>query len=111
METIEKYKQIILEELNYRCSIPIINAPNLERQVIINKDQTEFLLLSKGWHKKHYRHNLIFHIEIKDQQVWVHADKTDVGIASKFVENGIPAQDIVLGFLPEYARKLSGFAA
>lgn len=110
METIDKYKEIIHQELSYRCTIPIANAPSLKRHLIVTKDGSEFLLLTMGWHKKHYRHNLVFHVEIKDGKVWVHEDKTDVGIATKFVENGIPKSDIVLGFLPKYAQEVSGFA-
>ena len=32
---------------------------------------------------------------------------TDVGIARKLVERGIPKEDIVLGFIPEYERESS----
>ena len=111
METIERYKEIIITELTYRRSIPILNAPDLERQLVVSKGETEFLLLSYGWHKKRYRHNIVFHLEIKHRKVWIHQDNTDVGIATKLVEGGIPAKDIVLGFLPAYAREMSGFAA
>lgn len=110
MDRIEKYKNIIQEELTYRASIPIANAPEVKRYLIINKDRTEFVLLSIGWHDKSYRHNLVFHVGVKNEKVLIYEDNTDVGIANKFAESGIPKSDIILFFLPAYAREMSGFA-
>lgn len=110
MEGSIKYNEIILKELAYRVSTPIANAPEIERHLIVNDEQTEFVLITFGWHDKSYRHGLVFHIEIRDGKVWVHQDNTDVGIADRFADGGIPKSDIILGFLPKYAREVSGFA-
>lgn len=110
MERIEKYKDIVQEELTYRASIPIANAPEVKRHLIINHDRTEFVVLSIGWHNKSYRHNLVFHVGVKNGKVLIYEDNTDIGIADKFAENGIPKSDIILFFLPDYAREISGFA-
>ena len=42
--------------------------------------------------------------------MWIQQNWTDIEIADEFVEKGIPATDIVLGFQPPYARPYSGFA-
>ena len=110
MEKIEKYKNIIQEELAHRQSHKIANAPQLSRHLIINNDRTEFLLLDVGWFNKRYISDIIFHIGIVNGKVWVHNDYTDIGIADYFVKYGIPKSEIVLAFLPKYAQELSDFA-
>lgn len=110
MEKIAQYKQIIQKELEYRQSIKIYNGPDLSRHLIINADKTEFVLLDVGWFNKRYISDLVFHIEIKNQKIWIHEDNTDIDIASVLVNEGIPKCDIVLGFLPNYAKELSEYA-
>ena len=110
MENVKKYKKIIRQILEFRASLKVSNAPELERHLIMNEDQTEFVLISFGWNEKNYRHSFVFHIEIKKDKIWVHEDNTDLGIAAKLAENGIPKSDIILGFLPQYAREISGYA-
>jgi hypothetical protein len=110
MEKIDLYKEIIQKELEYRQSIKISNAPELSRHLIINKEQTEFILMDVGWFKQRYISDVIFHIGIINDKVWVHNDFTDIGIADYLVKGGIPKLEIVLGFLPKYAQEISEFA-
>ncbi|MBN8822093.1 MAG: XisI protein [Spirosoma sp.] len=37
-------------------------------------------------------------------------NNTDILVTDDLMERGIPASDIVIGFLPEYMRAYSGFA-
>lgn len=110
MEKIAKYQEIVLKELKYRQSTKIYNGPNLKRHLVINKLQTEFVLLDVGWFNKRYISDLVFHIEIKNDKIWIHEDNTDIDIASVLVEEGIQKEDVVLAFLPDYAKELSNYA-
>ncbi|KAF3885538.1 hypothetical protein DA73_0400008760 [Tolypothrix bouteillei VB521301] len=38
------------------------------------------------------------HLEIKDSKIWIQHDGTEVGIATLLLEQGVPKEDIVLGF-------------
>lgn len=111
MDKITQYKQTIQAELEYYASIPSANAPELEMQVIISQEQKNFILFNIGWHNKHYIHSPIFHLEIRNDKIWVHEDRTDYDIAWKLVEKGIPQSDIVLGFVPNYGKTMAGFSA
>jgi hypothetical protein len=110
MEKIELYKDIIQQELEYRQAIKISNAPTLSRHLIINKERTEFILIDVGWFKSRYISDVIFHIGVVNDKVWLHNDFTDIGIADYLVERGIPKSDIILAFLPKYAQELTDFA-
>ena len=111
MDKITRYKKILLQEMEYRASLPFSNAPDLKNHLIVNKDGTEFILLMIGWTKRKYRHGVIFHFEIKGDKVWLHVNHTDVQIGERLAEKGIPKSDIVLGFLSKWERSLEGYAA
>ncbi len=110
MDKIETYRKIIFETLEEKASLKYANAPSLFRQFIVSRDRNTFILLALGWVGKRYRHSFVYHVEIKEGKVCIHADNTDVGIASVFVDRGIPPQDIILTFLPNFAQIESGFA-
>lgn len=105
MEKINKYKNLVEEELKYQQSIKIANGPNLKRHLVINESKTEFVLLDVGRFNKRYISGLVFHVEIKEGKVWIHEDNTDINIADNFARLGIPKSDIVLAFLPSYVKE------
>lgn len=109
MDRVTTYKNIVEKEMRKRADIKSSYMTKVENQLIINQDRTHFVLLSVGWHEKHYVHGITFNVEIRNDKVWVHEDMTDVDIAWRLIDAGIPQSDIVLGFVPEYARG-EGFA-
>lgn len=106
-----RYKAIIEEVLSHQASIKISNLPAIERQLVIGEGKEQFILLHVGWQDKRYVHGLVIHVQIKNGKVWIQEDMTDIDIASKLIEKGIPKSDIVLGFVAPYARSIEGFAA
>ncbi len=110
MENITDLKNKVRQELEYRASLSPSNAPDLKRHLIANQSQTDFVLLNIGWFNGNFKNSVLYHIQIKDGKIWILTDNTDVGIASKLAERGISKSDIVLGFLPKYAREMSEFS-
>ena len=106
---IDTYKNILRKELEYHAGNPISNAPDVKPHVIINEDQTEFLLLWIGWKGKAFRHNVSFHFQLKDGKVWILKNNTDIEIEKILVEEGIPKSDIVIGLLPKYLREMTEY--
>lgn len=86
------------------------DASNLSNKLIIGSTSQDFMLLEMGWQNKRYQHHILFHIELKDEKIWVHQDNTDVGIAYEIEAAGIARDKIVLGFVPPYAQGVQGFA-
>ena len=110
MEKLEKYKDIIQKEFEYRTNIKQSLPPTMDCRFIMNPNRTEFILLKLGWSKGNYRHYIIFHVSIKDGKVWVNQDNTDIGIADDLVYEGIPKSDIVLGYYEKHIRATTEFA-
>ena len=105
MDKIEQYKEIIKTELKNWEGYHNSDMPNIEYQLIIDQNQEQFILLSVGWHNESYIHNWLFHLQLKDGQVWIHEDMTDAGIAKLLQEKGVPKSDIVLGFVDPLLRE------
>ena len=110
MDKITKYQNIIIAFLEEYAKIPYANSPDLEKQVIVDLKRNHFQLVRLGWDHKTFKHETVFHIDIKNEKVWIQQNWTDIEIADEFLESGIPPTDIVLGFQPVYARSHSGFA-
>lgn len=107
MDTLEKYKVYITEIFEQYANRKPVNKPEVSYQQVMDEKRGQYILLALGWHGQEYIHNWIFHLELRDDKIWIHEDLTDPGIKVLLMERGVPESDIVLGFLPEYERKNS----
>ena len=98
-----------LEEVDKR---PYANIPTVEKQLIADLERTRFQVISFGWENEDKLVNApLIYIEIKNGKVWVQQNWTEIEVASELVRLGVPRTDIVLGFVPAYARGDTAFAA
>lgn len=113
---IKKYQEIVMSvlkrhaELRKKGKLPQLSF--VETQLLFDTERNHFLLLSIGWEEStsNFIYGVSFHIDIKNEKVWVQQDNTDSIIVDDLLEGGIPQSDIVLGFLPPYRRAYSDFA-
>jgi XisI protein len=108
MDKIKKYSSIVLSTLNdYKNS-----NGSIETYVIADEKQHHFQVTESGWlDKDDYYFNVKIHIQIKEKgKIWLLENKTEDDLAQILIENGVLKSDIVLSFIPERVRKLSGYA-
>ena len=55
-------------------------------------------------------HFCVFHLDIKNNKVWIQENTTEFDLANELVEMGIPKQDIVIGFNTPKMRGMTDFA-
>ncbi len=110
MDKLINFHQSIEKVLRKHASLTSDNIKTLTSFVIIDESKEHFLLVDSGWHKHKFIHNLIFHVQIKGEKIWVLENRSDVSIANELKEEGISKEDIVIGFLAPYVREESGFA-
>jgi len=53
--------------------------------------------------------DIILHLRVRDEKIWIEYDGTVEGIAHILVTRGVPAADIVLAFQHPRKRPFSGF--
>ena len=106
---IKNYQHILENFIEKESKDTII--PNIEFQVIVDKQHNHFQLVETGWYEKRYIHSVVFHFQIKPNgKVWLLANNTDILVAEQLIKQGIPASDIVIGFHPVSVRPLTEFA-
>lgn len=105
MDKLKQYKGHIEGIFDYYSKREPANRPELEYQVVMDEKRHQFILVAVGWHNNEFIHNWIFHLQLKDNQIWIHEDMTDPGIKVLLMEKGVPESDIILVYLPEYERK------
>ncbi|MGB5631593.1 MAG: XisI protein [Waterburya sp.] len=109
MDNLNKYRAIITQVLTEYAQIPYAYG-DLQRQLIIDREQNNFLLLTIGWQNKTRVHGCLVHIEIIDDKIWIQRDGIEDGIANDFLAAGIPKDKIVLAFHPPSVRPYTEFA-
>lgn len=85
--------------------------PEIETQLLFDTTRDHYQILKTGWRDLNHTYGVSIHIDIKDGKVWIQRNATDLLIAEKLVELGIPKEDIVLGFHAPYKRQYTEFAA
>ncbi|NBC09752.1 MAG: XisI protein [Bacteroidetes bacterium] len=107
---INKYDSILAKFLHHYAKLYNQQADGLNAKVVIDREGGHYQLLNVGWLKDKYQFYIIFHFDIIDDKVWVQENRTDILVAQELVEQGIPKQNIVLGFQSPDVRALSGYA-
>lgn len=80
-------------------------------EVVTDSVHNHYQVIRTGWRRDVFEYNIVFHFQIKPTgKVWLLVNNTDVLVTDDLIERGIPASDIVIGFLPEFMRPYSGFA-
>jgi XisI protein len=110
MDKLKKYQDLIVGYLEQYAAVPYANAPELEKVVIADRERNHFQLVSTGWVKGIFSFDVLMHFAIKNDKIWILQNWTEEELGDELMKGGVPSSDIVLGFVPEYGRALSGFA-
>ena len=98
MEVEKKYKSIINKALEAYIQPTIVNLPEVRTELIIDKQESHFIVLDIGWQNDEFIHEWVFYIEVKEGKVWIHEDATDYNIAKALIDAGIDESDIFISF-------------
>ncbi|WP_373551308.1 XisI protein [Haliscomenobacter sp.] len=109
MDKVTHYQDLLVAYLQEYAATPYANAPGLEKMLITDRENGHFQLVSTGWHKGAFSFDVLMHFDVRNGKIWVMQNWTEEEVAEEFVRRGVPAQDIVLGFVPEEGRVYSGF--
>ena len=110
MDKIKKYQDILTNYLREYAKIKPANMPDIDSYVIADRDSNQFQLLQTGWQGNDYVFTVVFHFIIKDGKVWLHCNITEREVVDTLMEQGVPREDIVLGFRHPQTRPYTGFA-
>ena len=83
---------------------------DVDAKLLFDDNTKQYAIYYIGWDGEKRIYGQIAHLEVKENKIWIHYDGTAQGIALLLEKKGIPKEQIVLGFMDELHRKLSGYA-
>ena len=94
-----RYKNTVKEMCETLATRIPINMPNLKKHLVVNADNSEFVLISIGHRPDSYHYNVVLHVEIKDAKILIHNETIDPGVFERLTDKGIPEADILPVYL------------
>ena len=101
------------EQAIWRVFQPVKNwhSPDLRYEFVFDTANHQYQVVRSGWQGLKRLNAILIHIVIRGEYVWVEEDNTELEVAARLIEEGIPKDRIVLGFQAPYKRTLEGFAS
>jgi hypothetical protein len=111
MNKLMHYKSIVKSIVREVSYLPDESSNNMRIQNISDDTNGQYLLYNNTWQKERRQYGCFLHLEVSENgRIWIHHDGTDLIIAQKLLDNGVPHEDIVLGFRSPIVRPDTGFA-
>ena len=82
----------------------------LHYEKIIDTQNLHFQLIRLGWKDRQRIFNLIFHVDIIDNKIWIQDDNLEYSVAERLTEQGIAKKDIVLAYFTPSHRQYTEYA-
>ncbi|MCE7980706.1 MAG: XisI protein [Caldilinea sp. CFX5] len=103
MDSQEWYKAIIQQILaEHVTSTP--KEESIETFAVCDDKGGHYMLVETGWQYPRRLYNVVFHIRLKDNKIWIEEDWTESGVARELLAAGVSKDTIELGFQPPEMR-------
>lgn len=77
--------------------------------LIVDKENNHYLILTIGWDGKRFVHDCPMHFDIKNGKIWIQKNLTEWEVGEMLEAQGVPKEDIVIGFLSPKMREYSNY--
>ena len=102
------YQEEIEKILNSFCDMVV--QKGTEVKIIRDRESGNYLVILAGWNDRARVYGISVHIELKNDKIWIHQDRTDTGIAQELIEFGVSQNDIILAFKSPFTRNFTEYA-
>jgi hypothetical protein len=109
MDKLERYRKVVKNLVEKYGSLQS-SIGEVETFPICDKKTENYMVVDVGWLAFGRQHAIPLHLRIKNNKIWVEWDGTDQEIVQQLIDNGIPEEDIVLGFQQPEIKKDLGIA-
>ncbi len=106
MDTITTDRQIVQQVISHYAQLRPSHG-QIRLETVFDEKQDRYALMQVGWDRgRRVRGNLIY-IVLRDGNVVIEYDGMEAGITQDLIDQGIPEERLVLGFLDGSAVTLS----
>ncbi|AKG24207.1 XisI protein [Calothrix sp. 336/3] len=102
------YRDIIAKVLRDYADF-LGNDEDVQTELVFDTERDRYLLVETGWQDGYRIYGTLLHIDIIDNKLWIQHDGTEEGVAVDLVSEGIPKEQIVLGFRTLEQQKYTEF--
>lgn len=110
MDTLESYRQIIQLVLTDYAAIPIANG-QIDCYTVFDTKKDHYMVMNVGWDGHRRVYGCVLHLDIKEGKIWIEQNMTEMRVAQELVEQGVPKENIILGFQAPQMREYTGYGA
>lgn len=111
MARVNNYPHLIKQALTEYATLLTQNPPpNYEVALSFDDEHKQYIVRKLGWTENSRIKQVMLHVALHNGKIWIEEDWTEDGIATYFLEHGVPNDDIVLGFQPPDMRPYTEFA-
>lgn len=97
MDKLDSYQKIIHDIVKKYAKYKPSHG-KIEAIPICDVEKNNYLLMGVGWDRTGRVHDVVLHLRIKDDKIWVEWDGIEQGITQDLLEAGVLEEDIMLGF-------------
>lgn len=83
---------------------------DIRPQTIFDDNNNVYQLRFIGWEGTKHVYGSVIDVEVIDDKIWIHHDGTEKGVAVELEEQGVPKNQIVLGWIPPFRRQHTDYA-
>ena len=87
-----------------------VDSKDIEFKLIADDTSHNYQIIALGWKGLSRFYNLLLHVEIIDDKIWIQEDKMENSFAEQLLEKGVSKKQIVLAYFPEFHRKFTEYA-
>ncbi len=111
MENLKKMEKLVVDVIRkYASYYESADLEEYEKQMVFDHENHHYFLMDVGWDGMKRIHYCLLHIDIKNGKIWIQKDFTHDGVATDFMEKGVPKENIVLAFQSPFKRPYTDFA-
>jgi hypothetical protein len=112
MDRLKRYRGLVKDHIRRVAELVHRNQePEVQTFCIFDDDRDQYLLLRTGWDGNRRIRGISIYVRLHAGKIWVEEDRTDDGIVNALLKTGVPASDLVLGFLSPGKRRRGERAA
>ncbi len=109
MDKLEFYRTVIQSLLIAYAAVPIANGA-IDCYTVFDTKQDHYQVMNVGWDGYRRVYGCVLHLDIKQGKIWIEQNMTEMRIAEELVKQGVPKEDIVLGFQAPEIRQYTDYA-
>ena len=109
MVKIDKYRKVIKKIIQEYASDDY-RRRKVDRELIFDTEHDHYQIVNVGWENNHRVYGCILHFDIKEGKIWLQYNGTEIDFAEELVKEGVPKQDIVIGFHSPFMRQFTEYA-